>query len=107
MSLELNSPTILKVSRAVQADAFGHDERARGLWDRVFAAGGVWEDLEPGDREFVEEMNRHVDAGATSTLQNPEEWGTFAQWEAEDAELDADDTEKKSLPDDEGDWIGL
>jgi hypothetical protein len=112
VSLDLNSPTVLKVSRAEQANGFGHDDRAEGLWDRVFAAGGVWEDLEPGDREFIDEMNRRVDAGATATLQNPEEWGTFEQWQAEDAELDEADAEKKSAEssadvDDEGDWIGV
>jgi len=111
VSLDLNDPTILKVSRAEQADGFGHDERAAGLWDRVFAAGGVWEELSEEDREFVEEMNRRVDAGASPTLQDPSEWGTFEQWQAEDAELDDDDTEPadegKALPPDEGDWIGL
>lgn len=110
MSLDLNSPTILKVSRAEQADGFGHDDRAHGLWDRVFAVDGVWDDLSEEDRAFVEEMNRRVDAGATPTLQNPEEWGTFEQWQAEDAELDDDtddDGQEKALPTDDGDWIGL
>lgn len=111
MSLDFSSPTVERVSRAEQADGFGHDPRAEGLWARVIEADGVWENLPAGDREFVDEMNARVDAGASPTLQDASEWGTFADWQAEDAALDADDdrdTKSDEVhPADEGDWIGV
>ena len=111
MSLDFNSELVQRVSRAEQADGFGHDDRAEGLWDRVIEAGS-WDALSAEDRAFVEEMNRRVDAGASPTLQDPSEWGTLDDWQAEDAELDDDDeepdTKGAAIPGaDEGDWIGV
>lgn len=114
-----DSELMKRFSRAQQADAYGFDSRMLGLGDRVVEAE-TWEALPQADKDFIDEMNRHVDNGASSTLQDPSEWGTFEQWQAEDRRLDAADdaddadddeerdTKSAEVPSgDEGDWIGV
>lgn len=105
MSLSWDSEVIEKFARAQQATGYGHDDRAAGLSERVVATGGVWEALSAEDRDFIDECVAKVDAGDSPTFQHPDSWGTFDQWQAEDAAAGVG--EPVGADGDEGDWIGV
>lgn len=98
------SPELMeRYSRATQAPsimALGLDG-VTAFNERVIAAR-TFEGLSAADQQLIVAAEAEINAGASPTLVDPEEWGPWDDVPAAPAVAEA-----KSAPGDDGGWVGL